>query len=327
MASATGIGSMPGTDPEQAAEVIMAELSEFPHLAELPARGPGAELTGRTAALLVDLPTETTAVGWKFAARAGRDQRRALAYLSADLDAAQEAADGYAGAYKIQACGPWTLAASIELPGSVELALIDPGAVADIVASLAEGLAVHVAEVRKRIPGADLVVQLDEPALPAVLAGTVPTASGLRAVAAIEESAVISALGAVASAAAAFTVVHCCAPRVSFSAMKQVPVGAVSFDLGVLDDGEIDAVAELADCGLGLLVGVATGRPARQIAADAVGLWRKMGLGSAGFAGQVVITPSCGLVGEPPERARSMLAACREAGRIAAEMIEEGAGD
>ena len=53
--SATGIGSMPGTNPAEAMRVIAGELPDFPHLPELPDRGPGADLTGRTAALLVDI--------------------------------------------------------------------------------------------------------------------------------------------------------------------------------------------------------------------------------------------------------------------------------
>ena len=62
-ASATGIGSMPGTDHAEAMRIILGELPDLPHLAELPSRGAGADLTGRTAALLVDLPVETTAGG------------------------------------------------------------------------------------------------------------------------------------------------------------------------------------------------------------------------------------------------------------------------
>ena len=42
---ATGIGSMPGTDPMEAARIVVGELPDFPHLAELPARGPGADIT------------------------------------------------------------------------------------------------------------------------------------------------------------------------------------------------------------------------------------------------------------------------------------------
>ncbi len=108
--SATGVGSMPGTDPAEALAVVLGELPDLPHLPELPARGVGADLTGRTAALLVDLPVETTPGGWKLAARPGRDQRRAAGLLSADLDAAHEGAADWSGPFKIQvyaARGRW----------------------------------------------------------------------------------------------------------------------------------------------------------------------------------------------------------------------------
>ena len=134
-------------------------------------------MVGRTAGLLVGLPVQTTARGWRLGAKSGRDSGRASSYISADLDAIEEAAGYYAGPFKIQACGPWTLAASLELTRSVEPALADPGAVADLTSSLAEGLAAHVAAVRGRLPDATILLQLDEPALPAVLAGSVPTAS------------------------------------------------------------------------------------------------------------------------------------------------------
>src|SRR5882757_1459542 len=91
----TGIGSLPGTDPAEAVRIILGELPELPHLPELPARGPGADLVGRTAGLLVDLPVQTTASGWRLGARSGRDSGRAVGYLSADFDAIEEAAAGY----------------------------------------------------------------------------------------------------------------------------------------------------------------------------------------------------------------------------------------
>ena len=58
--SATGVGSMPGTDRAEAIAMVLGELPDLPYLPELPGRGPGADLTGRTAALLVDMPAETT---------------------------------------------------------------------------------------------------------------------------------------------------------------------------------------------------------------------------------------------------------------------------
>ena len=198
--SATGIGSMPGTDPAEACRVVFGELPDLPHLPELPGRGPGADITGRTAALLVDMPVQTTPRGWKLADRPGRDLTRAASYWSQDLDALEEIADGYHGPLKIQVCGPWTLAATLELSRSLNPALADPAAVADLAASLAEGLANHAADVRKRIPGATLIVQLDEPSLPAVLAGRVPTASGLNVVARDRPAVAIQRLQTVLSA-------------------------------------------------------------------------------------------------------------------------------
>jgi methionine synthase II (cobalamin-independent) len=333
-ASATGVGSMPGTDPVQACAVVLAELPDFPFLPELPGRGVGADMIGRAAAMLVGLPVETTARGWKLATHPGRDQRQAESFLSYDLDAIQEAADGYAGPLKVSVCGPVTLAATIELSRSVNPALADPGALADLTASLAEGLAAHVRGIRERIPGARIVVQIDEPSLPAALAGRVRTASGLNFVRALDEQAASAVLRSVLAATAEFTVVHCCAGRFPFRFVQEAGAGAVSFDLGLLRRDDVDAIAEVAEAGLGLLAGAvpasggesgAKPRPPRQTAEAVVELWRRTSLDSGQFAGQVVITPACGLVGAAPAAARATLAHCRDAARIAAEMIEEGA--
>jgi len=332
--TATGIGSMPGIDVAEASRVVFGELPDLPHLPELPGRGPGADITGRTAALLVDLPVEVTPRGWKLADRPGRDLTRAAGYWSQDLDTLEETAAGYAGPVKIQVCGPWTLAATLELSRAVNPALADPGAVADLTVSLAEGLAAHAADVRKRVPGATLVVQLDEPSLPAVLAGRVPTASGLSTVAAIDRVVASQRLAAVLSAPSAVTVVHCCGARAPFAEIKAAGAAAVSFDLGLLPVRETDRVAELAEAGLGLLVGaLPTGTAARlisgprlaarQTAEDVVAMWRRTGMPAARLAEQVVITPACGLAGVPPAAAAAALRHCREAARVAAEMIEE----
>src|SRR5215475_14439587 len=247
---------MPGTDPAEACRVVFGELPEFPFLPELPGRGPGADLAGRTAALLVDMPVQVTPRGWKLTDRPGRDASRAAGYWSQDLDALEEIADGYTGPLKIQVCGPWTLAASLELARSVNPVLADPGAVADLTASLAEGLAAHAADVRKRIPAATLVVQLDEPSLPAVLAGRVPTASGLSAIGAADRAVVAQRLGAVLSAPIGVGVVHCCGRIASaFPEILAAGAQAVSFDLDQLPVRETDRIAELAEAGLGLLVG------------------------------------------------------------------------
>jgi methionine synthase II (cobalamin-independent) len=331
--SATGVGSMPGTDPAEALAVVLGELPDLPHLPELPARGVGADLTGRTAALLVDIPVETTPRGWKLAARPGRDQRRAAELLARDLDAAHEAADGWTGPFKIQVCGPWTLAATIELSRSQNPALADPGAVADLTASLAEGAATHVAEIRSRIPGATVLLQLDEPALPAVLAGSVPTASGLNRVGAVDATVTCDGLRAVLDATTAFGLVHCCARDLPLRIMKEAGAQAVGFDLSLLrSEEEQDELAEVVEAGLGILAGVVQipGRSAagaspsaREPAERVLELWHRMGIAAGGLERQVVLTPACGLADASQDGARAALARCREAARLLPELIEE----
>ncbi len=354
---------MPGTDPAQAAAVVLGELPDLPHLAELPGRGPGADLTGRTAALLVDLPVETTPRGWRLADRPGRDQRRAAGMLTADLDALAEAADGYGGPLKIQVCGPWTLAATLELTRSSEPALADPGAVADLGDSLAEGVAAHVAAVRELVPGATILLQVDEPALPGVLAGSIPTASGLRRLPAVDTTTAAEGLRQILAAAQAPAVVHCCAPNVPFRCITAAGPAAVAFDLSLIRRADLDAVGEAAEAGLGIFAGavptaarhagrapagtVAAGRapagrasagqaPANggpegeaavRAAAEAViGLWRRIGLRMADLPGQVVVTPACGLAGMTGSEARATLARCRQAARWIPELMEEVSG-
>jgi len=332
------MGSMPGTDPAEAMAVVLGELPDLPYLPELPARGPGADLIGRTAALLVDLPVETTAGGWRLAARPGRDLRLAAGLMSADLDAMEDAAQGYRGSFKIQICGPWTLAATLECSRSVEPALADPGAAADLFASLAEGVAAHVAAVRRRLPGATVLVQFDEPALPGVLAGSVPTASGLRRLPAVDASVAADTLRRVLTSAQAPTQVHCCASEVPFSCLTRSGTGAVAFDLSLVRRQDEDAIGEAAESGLGLFAGAvpalqAPGRGAGPAGAEAaaiqtaeavIGLWLRIGLPPGRLTGQLVVTPACGLAGASPTRARSVLAQCRTAARMIPELIEEG---
>lgn len=327
---------MPGTNPAEAMRVIAGELENFPFLPELPGRGPGADLTGRAAALLVDMPAEVTARGWRLAERPGRDLSRARSMLSSDLDVLQEELQGFTGPVKIALCGPWTLASTLELPRTLNVALADPGAVADLTASLAEGAAAYAADVAKRVPGARLVVQLDEPALPSVLAGLVPTQSGLSMLAPVEEHIAVERLSQVLGAVSGYTVVHCCAASTPFGIIRSAGANAVSFDLSQLRRQDSDGVAEAAEAGLGLLTGAVpavTGEPgaardggARETAERVTRLWRWIGLPPRTAGPQVVITPACGLAGASPAQARAVLARCREAAAILPEMIE-GTGD
>jgi len=314
---ATGIGSLPGTDIVEAVKTVLGELPDLPFLPELPARGPGADMIGRSAGLLVDLPVELYAARWRLAARPGRDARRIADLRERDLDAFTDQATGYQGLFKIQVAGPWTLAANLELRtgGAV---LRDPGAVADLTASLAEGLRHHVAEDAARVPGADLLVQLDEASLPAVLAGQVPTESGFGTLRAVEPTVVTEALREVVRAVAAPVVIHCCAPDVPLTVIREAGAVGVSLDLELLDD--LDPLGEAIDAGLGLFAGAVAARARAVPSADAVAdrvrrVWDRLGFPAERLPTQVVVTQACGLAGATPEYARAALAAGREAAR------------
>ncbi|GLX02450.1 methionine synthase [Microtetraspora sp. NBRC 16547] len=331
-ATATGVGSHPGEDHVEALRVIFGELS-MPYLPELPGRGVGADMIGRSASLLVELPVEVQPSGWRFTDRPGRDLKRARDHLSRDLDALEEVAQGYTGPLKIQVCGPWTLAGAVELRHG-DKTLADPGAVRDMVESLAEGVAAHVAEVRKRVPGAEIVLQLDEPGLPGVLAGTVRTASGFGRLSAVEPMPAAERLKTVLRAAGPargdengsgpFTIVHCCAPEVPFEVLRTAGVRGISIDAALLRRRDEDHIGEAIEAGTAFLLGVVPGRDARLpdigvVARPATELWRRLGFAPARLAQQVVLTPACGLAGASPAYARAALVACAKAARVLRE--------
>ncbi|MEH1168851.1 methionine synthase [Micromonospora sp. CPCC 205539] len=322
--AATGIGSLPGTDIAEAQRVVLGELPELPHLPELPARGPGADLIGRTAGLLVELPVELYTGRWRVAPRPGRDLRRARDLMERDLDQLGEQAEEYAGTIKVQAGGPLTLAAALELPIGGRL-LRDPGAVRDLTGSLAEGLRAHVAAVARRLPRASVLLQLDEPSMPTVLAGRVRTESGLGAYRAMESVDAAALLRVVVEAVGVPTVVHCCAPDVPLELIRSTGAVGVALDLDLVKD--LDPLGEAIDAGLGLLAGaVPTRSPSAgsaptsgQVADRVRQVWDRLGFPRRQLAEQVVVTPACGLAGASPEYARAVLAACRDAGRRLAE--------
>lgn len=336
---------MPGEDARETARTVTGEVGGFPFLPELPARGPGADMVGRSAGMLVDVYAHLQPSGWRVADRPGLDSRRARSWLGEDLDALEEFTQGYTGPLKVQATGPWTLAAGLELKGG-EAALRDPGACRDLAASLAEGLRAHLAEVRRRVPGAEVVLQLDEPSVTAVLTGRVATASGYRTYRAVDRAVVEGTLRDVIGAAGATgpggtpVVVHSCAPDVPFALLHRAGAAAVSYDAALLAERRgrpEEEVGEAVEAGLALFAGVvpatadthadtAAGTPAHagrmsDPAGSVEGVrtwWRRLGLPPQALAGGVVVTPACGLAGADPEYARRALAHCvRAAGSLA----------
>jgi methionine synthase II (cobalamin-independent) len=330
---ASGVGSWPGGDVVETMRTTFGELADphVPYLPELPARGPGADLIGRTAAVLVDLPVDLQPVGWRLVDRPGRDLARAQAWLRQDVDVLAEVAEGYQGPLKIQLCGPWTLAAGLFLP-RLERAVVDAGATRDLAASLAEGIAGQVGEVRRLLPGAQVIVQLDEPSLPAVLAGALPTASGLGRLGAVEEQVAVDALAAVLATARAAgaigTLLHCCADAPPVELLARTGADALSLDVARLRRDGWEAVAGAIEGAASLWAGAVptSGElPSVTATVDAVwSPWRALGLDQSKLA-SVVITPACGLAASTPVDARARLERAKQAASGLAERAAEAA--
>ncbi|GGZ59052.1 hypothetical protein GCM10010371_18260 [Streptomyces subrutilus] len=329
-AGATGIGSLPGGDAREAAKTVTGSFEEFPYLAELPARGPGADMIGRSLGLLVDLYAHVEPSGWRVSDRPGRDTRRARSWLGEDLDALEEFTQGYTGRLKVQAVGPWTLAAALETRGG-EAVLQDAGACRDLAGSLAEGLREHLADVRRRIPGAEIVLQFDEPSLTAVLLGRIRSASGYRTYRAVDRQVVEGTLRDLFAVAGSVggreVVVHSCAPEVPFGLLRRAGATGVSFDFSLLTEREDDAIGEAVEGGTRLFAGVVPGTdgPLSDPGGSVIGvrkLWRRLGLTPGTLAESVVVTPSCGLAGASPAYARAVQAHCARAARSLADNPE-----
>jgi hypothetical protein len=318
--TATALGPWPGQDPVEATRIIRGELGtpHLPFLAELPDRGVGADAIGRTASLLVDLAVDVQPHGWRIVDRPGRDLVRARSALSTDINVLADIAgeeDSAADEFKIQLRGPLSLAAGLHLHNG-ERALIDYGARRDIAASLAAGVGAHLAKVSAAVPGARLVVQLDEPDIASVLAGTIPTSSGyrtLRSVAGQEVTelwrVVIDALREAGAAEVAIAVPEIEAP---FERILSAGADAIAVPLRALTTRQWEQLAEAVEAGKRLWAGALQadgpdGVPKASAVVESVRRpWQQLGLPLAAL-GTVRVTPSGGLERQSPAAATEIL--------------------
>ncbi len=264
MAIATGVGSLPGDDEHAYSEwlrIVLGELPDLPHLPELPGRGAIATMTGRALAVMSDLGADLQPAGWRLTDAPGVDHRRARSLLARDLDTLEEQAQESERSFflKIQIAGPWTMAATVEKPRGDKV-LSDFGARRELAQALAEGLRTHVRDVRRRLPGSErLVVQVDEPALAAVLTGSVPTASGFhrhRSVDLPEASAALQwVLDAVADEGAE-PWVHTCARDTPLDLLRGAGARGLSVDLAMMSAADHDVLAEALDQDETVVLGV-----------------------------------------------------------------------
>ena len=307
--AATGIGSWPGTSAREAAKVVVGELHNLTHLVELPARGVGADLIGRAGALLVDIAIDTVPRGYRIVARPGAVARRAASLLDEDLDGLEEAWEkaGLVASkrvVKVQAPGPITLAAQLET-SSGHRAITDGGALRDLTASLAEGVAVHRTEVARRL-GTEVVVQFDEPLVAAALAGRLTGVTGVTPVHPVDESLAVELLDTCVAAAGTEVAVHSCSAELPWKLLLRSTISAVSVDVATLQAADLDGIGEFLETGRTVLLGVVPAleppqRPTvRQVATDAAKVTDRLGFARSVLRERIGVTPACGLAGATP---------------------------
>jgi methionine synthase II (cobalamin-independent) len=326
----TGIGSWPGTDAADATKIAFAECPDLPYLPELPARGPAAQLVGRGAVLLSGLAVDLQPAGWRLADAPNRDARLARSLFRQDLDVLEEVAQGYAGPVKVSVAGPWTLAAALERPRG-DRVVADHGARRDVVQSLTDGIGALVVELRRRLPEVDLVVQLDEPLLPAVLTGSLSTASGFSRHRSVDRPEVTEAYSELVAHLARSTpappvVVHCCAAGAPVALLREAGLAGSALDLGQMGTGTWDEVGEGLAEGFWFGAGaLPTDGPAALARPEAVAtrvLARLDDLGLDAETGlRTVLTPACGLAGFDPAGALAALRVLRSAADIVTDRL------
>jgi methionine synthase II (cobalamin-independent) len=306
---------MPGTDFRETASLVIGELDDLPFLPELPERGPHAAMIGRTAALITAIGIDLQPAGWRFTDASGLDHRRATSLLAHDLDIVEELTQERTGAFKIQLTGPWTLSAMMERPRGDKV-IGDHGARRDLAQALADGVGEHVADVRRRLGSGPLFVQVDEPMLPRVLGGGVPTASGFhrhRSVSPAEATQALDWIFAAITDAGGSPVVHCCSDNVPVDVLAKSSAPALSFDLALMPTSSYEDLGEWVDSGRELWPGVVpTLEPVQPVTAteltrQVLGWWSELGYSELESLPVTTVTPACGLAGASPSWSRTAL--------------------
>ena len=285
-------------------------------------------MIGRAAALLVDIGIDTVPRGYRIANGRSAVVRRAASLLDEDIDALEEAWEkaglrGGTRTVKVQAPGPITLAAQLELPGG-HRAITDPGAVRDLAGSLAEGMAAHRAQLQRRLD-TPVVVQFDEPSLPAALEGRLTGVTGLTPVHSVDKSVAIGLLDDCVALVGAEVALHSCAAGLPWEALQRSSISAVSVDVSTLTAADLDGVGEFVDSGRTVLLGIVatttpTVRPsAEEVAKAAVAVTDRLGFARSVLRERIGISPACGLAGATPQWARTAIELAQKAADAFAE--------
>lgn len=332
MTGVSGTGGWPGTDPLEAQSVVVGDLVDtgdvdgLPFTVTLPARGPWATATGQAVARLAEMPAELGPHGWRLADRPGADLARARALLRQDLDALAVAAHGYEGPLVVPVLGPLTLAAELYLARG-DRAVADAGAVRELAESSAAGLAEHLADLARAVPGARPAVLVLEPLVGQVVAGVLPSFSGYRPLRAVPAPVVGERVATLVRGAreggAERVAVHVGSTATAVPLACSAGADAVAVEVAALGEAGWERAAEAVEAGLRLWAQVpaqsssqCAGPDVRGQADTVLRPWRALGLPARDLADVVLLVDA---PGGGPDDARGALAGAVRAARLLAE--------
>jgi methionine synthase II (cobalamin-independent) len=190
--------------------------------------------------------------------------------------------------------------------------------VRDLAGSLAEGVAAHRAELERRL-ATPVVVQFDEPSLPAALEGRLSGVTSLTPVHPVDDSIAIGLLDDCVALAGAEVLLHSCAAGLPWKALQRSGIHAVSVDVSTLTAADLDGVGDFVDSGRTVLLGVIpttspTARPsAEEVAKAAVAVTDRLGFARSVLRERIGITPACGLAAATPQWARTAVELAQKA--------------
>jgi len=304
---ATGVGSLPHTDARAAAELVLRVLAELPAVPQLPARDPRE---GMLAQWLGALPEVVAQPDGEIEVTARSDappecvfDHHAHAGLLAFLDAA-EALERPPARVKAQITGPLTLGVALHRAGMpTERAFRRAAEVTRAWSTALED------ELDDRLPQAEVVLFLDEPALVEWKRGGAP----------LDRDAAIDVLSGALAATDCVTGVHVCGDGDLGLALEAGPqiLGVEVSDALVRDT--VPLARFLDGDGWVAWGAIPTDRPVGE-SADAH--WRRLasvwceltrrGCDPVSLRARGIITPACGLAGYGASQAERVLGIARE---------------
>jgi methionine synthase II (cobalamin-independent) len=169
-----------------------------------------------------------------------------------------------------------------------------------------------------------VVVQFDEPSLPAALGGQLTGVTALSPVAALDDAVAGALLDTCVAAVGADVALHSCAP-LPWDLLQRSTISAVSIDAGTLRAADFDGIAAFVESGRTVVLGVVPGsaparRPsAEEMAAAVVAVTDRLGFPRSALRERIGVTPACGLAGATPQWARTAIALARKAAEAFAD--------